>query len=428
MDLGGAMCGGAMPLMMGGGGPMSVEGAMTMPGGGMIVPIGGQGMTGVDAKALNMDDLPFSSIGHKSMWQSIFDQVQKEVDAFMESQKNQPQQSMFRIPRLPLPNIHDMQIEMIFKSYDMEGSGELSFEKLSALMADIQCVHCLAMSQHKGEAMAEAHSEMSMMMGPQMAQMMSGVVSQAMDVELAMVKAMACQEIPEEEVRELFQELDADKDGRISKDDFLKNAKKALFDPNPPDEVMQAMEAAERALAGGGPVILPMEGGFMMLEAGPMMGGPMGGPAMIGGPSPMALPGIPGQSMGGRPAMQSASGLPSQCLYGGQPTQIPAPTAVPGQPAYRMSAAPTASAVPASYGAPGITSSQRVVGGSMQGARMNAQQSVRPQPAPQVSQPSFASHGARPSQPGFAPAQPAAGVRQQVPGAAGTASHSRIVR
>jgi len=223
---------------------------------------------------LNMDDLPFSSMGHKAMWQGIFDQVQKEVDAYLESHKGQPGNPMsFRMPRLPLPNIHERQIEMIFDSYDMEGDGDLDVEKLKALMQDMQCVNCLAMSQHKGEALAEARAELTAMMGVQMASVMSGFMSQAMDFELQMVKALSCEEVPEEDAKELLKELDADRDGRVSKADFKKTAKKALFDPNPPEEVLEAMEAAEAMMMmSGGPLALGAPPGAVMMVDGPPFG------------------------------------------------------------------------------------------------------------------------------------------------------------
>merc|ERR1740117_1941491 len=105
--------------------------------------------------AIGLDDLPFSSIGHKAMWQGIFDMVQREVDSFLNTQKTNPA-TQSRTPRIPMPNIPDQQIEMIFDSYDMEKSGFLDREKLKALMRDMQCVTCVAMSGQKGEAMDEA--------------------------------------------------------------------------------------------------------------------------------------------------------------------------------------------------------------------------------------------------------------------------------
>merc|ERR1719310_832219 len=118
-----------------------------------------------------------------------------------------------------------------------------------------------------------------MMMGPQMAAMMSGAVSQMMDFELQMVKQISMQDVPDEESIDLIKELDADKDGKVSKADFLRNAKKTLFDPNPPEEIMQAMEAMEAAVNSGMPVVMGPDGGMMVLGGGggmPMLGnGPM---------------------------------------------------------------------------------------------------------------------------------------------------------
>merc|ERR1719191_999698 len=131
------------------------------------------------------------------------------------------------------------------------------------------------MSNQKGEAMEEARKEMTMMMGPQMAAMMSGAVSQMMDFELQLVKHISMQDISEEECTQLIKDLDADKDGIISKADFLRNAKKALFDPNPPEEIMQAMEAMEAAVNSGMPVVMGPDGGMMVLGGGggmPMLG------------------------------------------------------------------------------------------------------------------------------------------------------------
>ena len=94
--------------------------------------------------------------------------------------------------------------------------------------------------------------ELTQMMGPAMAAMLQGGLSEAMDFELHMVKALSEQEVPMDAVQDMIRELDADKDGRVSRSDFLMTAKKALFDPNPPEEVMQAMEQAERAMMGMG--------------------------------------------------------------------------------------------------------------------------------------------------------------------------------
>merc|ERR1719191_2266164 len=105
--------------------------------------------------------------------------------------------------------------------------------------------------------------------------MMSGAVSQMMDFELQMVKHMSMQDIPEDECNEFIKDLDADKDGVVSKRDFLMNAKKALFDPNPPEEIMQAMEAMEAAVNSGMPVVMGPDGGMMVLGGGggmPMLG------------------------------------------------------------------------------------------------------------------------------------------------------------
>merc|ERR1719393_827203 len=118
------------------------------------------------------------------------------------------------------------------------------------------------------------------MMGPQIAMMMQGAMSEMMDFELQMVKHISMQEIPDEECSELISELKAGgvptigQDNGVSKADFLRNAKKTLFDPNPPEEIMEAMEAMEAAVNAGMPVALPIDGGMMMLEP---MGGPMGG-------------------------------------------------------------------------------------------------------------------------------------------------------
>jgi len=192
----------------------------------------------------------------------------------------------------------------------MDKSGILDKEKIKALMRDIQCVTVVAMSNQKGEAMEEARKEMTMMMGPQMAAMMSGAVSQMMDFELQMVKQISMQDVPDEESIDLIKELDADKDGKVSKADFLRNAKKTLFDPNPPEEIMEAMEAMEAAVNAGMPVALPIDGGMMMLEP---MGGPMGGgmPMLGGSAAPMIMDG----GMMGGPVFMDGS-LPS-CVPSG---------------------------------------------------------------------------------------------------------------
>merc|ERR1719281_632600 len=95
-------------------GPCPIGGAMAIgPGGGQLVA----SRQYQAPQQIRMDDLPFSSIGHKAMWEGIFDMVQREVDDFMKTQ---------RAPRIPMPNIPEQQIEMIFNSYDMEGAGILS--------------------------------------------------------------------------------------------------------------------------------------------------------------------------------------------------------------------------------------------------------------------------------------------------------------
>jgi len=103
------------------------------------------------------------------------------------------------------------------------------------------------MSNQKGEALQEARAELTMTMGPQMAAMMSGTVAQMMDLELQMVKQISMQEVTDEECNAMIKDLDADKDGIVSKQDFLINARKTLFDPNPPEEIAQAVEAIEAA-------------------------------------------------------------------------------------------------------------------------------------------------------------------------------------
>merc|ERR1712048_946830 len=87
-------------------------------------------------------------------------------------------------------------------------------------------------------------------LGPQMGQMMSGEVSQALNIELQIAKSMASQEIPDDAAHELLKELDSDHDGIISRVDFAVSARRALFDPNPPEEMMQMMDMIESAALG----------------------------------------------------------------------------------------------------------------------------------------------------------------------------------
>lgn len=331
---------------------------MASPGGALIRAA----PQGAPPKEISMDDLPFSSKGHKAMWESIFDLVNSEMENYLKQAQHQPQ-SAFGIPKLPMPSIHDMQIEMVFGSYDMEKTGELSLDRIKDLMRDMQCVSCLAMSKQKGEALQEARNEITQMMGPQFAHMLSAQVSQAMDFELQMLKQLSSQEVPDKDAKELQKELDADGDGVVSKDDFLKNAKKALFDPNPPEEVMEAMKQAEAMMMGGGPcqmmmgpggplaigpggpcggmppgavmsmdvmvgpngemVMGPgMPGGGVMMMSGPMPGGLMGGPDGMMMIDADDIMGIVGAMMGpGGPGMMGAGGL----VMGG-----PMPTGMPG--------------------------------------------------------------------------------------------------
>merc|ERR1719265_1688477 len=70
----GALMGGGMPMGVGG---MDMVPIAAGPGGSMMMA-GGPGMGALAlpprGQPINMDDLPFSSIGHKAMWQAIFDQ------------------------------------------------------------------------------------------------------------------------------------------------------------------------------------------------------------------------------------------------------------------------------------------------------------------------------------------------------------------
>mmetsp|Transcript_37417 Transcript_37417/g.69079 ORF Transcript_37417/g.69079 Transcript_37417/m.69079 type:complete len:410 (+) Transcript_37417:2-1231(+) len=316
---------------------------------------GGQLMTMKPTpQQLSMDDLPFSSKGHKAMWSGIIEMVQKEVDSFLVNQKNAPS-AQFRTPRIPMPNIPDRQIEMIFQSYDVTNFGFLDEDQLKALMRDMQCVTCLAMSKHKGDALQEARMELTMMMGPQLAHMMSGSISEAMDFELMMVKELSKQPVPDKDVKELVTELDEDKDGVVSKADFMKNAKKALFDPNPPVEVMQmmeSMEAAMNSMAGGMPIGIPIDGGMMVMEATPMMGGgmpmvcdgiPTAMPIMAGPGGSFSMPGMPGmpgmecivvEAIGVGPGMDSPFGMPMTASPG---ASFAIPGMMPGGPSPVMS-------------------------------------------------------------------------------------------
>merc|ERR1712232_182962 len=75
-----------------------------------------------------------------------------------------------------------------------------------------------------------------------------------MNMELHSAKESTFEEVPDEAARELLKELDADRDGRISKMDFMLNAKKVLFDPNPPEEIAQMVEMMESLACGGMPL------------------------------------------------------------------------------------------------------------------------------------------------------------------------------
>jgi len=148
----------------------------------------------------------------------------------------------------------------------------------------MQCVQVLMMSLEKAEAVQDVQGQMSMAMGPQMAQMMSGAISQGMDMEMMMAKQMCSQEIPDNEAAELLTELDADGDGVVSKRDFLTKAKKTLFDPNPPEELMQMMDMIQSAVSGG-PQML---GGQMPLAI--TAGGPAAHPMSAYTGAPMCMP------------------------------------------------------------------------------------------------------------------------------------------
>merc|ERR1719502_303605 len=84
------------------------------------------------------------------------------------------------------------------------------------------------------------------------------MVSEAYDFEMAMMEGLAREEIPDEAVNELIADLDADKDGTVSKADFMKTGKRVLFDPNPPQEVVEAVNGMMDLIEGqpcimGGP-------------------------------------------------------------------------------------------------------------------------------------------------------------------------------
>merc|ERR1719215_1552146 len=179
--------------------------------------------------------------------------------------------------------------------------------------------------------------------------MMSGAISQSMDMELQMEKYMSMQEVPEQEVSELIKQLDADRDGVVSKQDFLMNAKKTLFDPNPPEEVMQAMEAMSAMMGGG----MPMGGGVMIVDGtGGMMGGmPMmgggGGQLMLGGPGgPVIMDGGMGGMQGGGMFIQSGPGPTAAPQYASTPSVVTGQAQqrlVGGAPTYASPVSATAS-------------------------------------------------------------------------------------
>lgn len=284
--MGGGPCDAGMMLMMedmmGAGvvvGDPAQGGMLVMDAGdlgpGMQIVAGGAA-AGPRSDLLEMDDLPFSSVGLKNIWLGIVGMMKADLDSHTRAG------AAFPGRRLPLPNIPDRQIELLFEAYDADGIEAMPLGKLKALMRDMQCVEVLAMSQDKDAALREANSELTMQMGPQLAQMMSGAVSQGMDMSLMMAKQQALQEPSDEEATELLRMLDADGDGVLTKRDFCATAKKVLFDPNPPEEIMQVMEMMEAAMSG-----MPM-----MIGAAPpqlAIAGPMGGmPAM--GAVPMASP------------------------------------------------------------------------------------------------------------------------------------------
>lgn len=247
------------------------------------------------------------------------------------------------------------------------------------------------------------------MVGPGMAQMMAPTLSQAMDFELHMMKAMVQQDIPDEEVKELQKQLDADGDGRVSKADFLSSAKKALFDPNPPEEVLQAMEGIERALAaaasGGGPLMLGNDPG--MSRGQPVYGA--GQPVMASA----GMAGAPGVQRVGGPVVSGqrvgAAAQPLSASQGGQPHYQPA------------------------YGAQQSRAPQQAYGAPVQPQVRPATQAYAAQGRPQATQPQYAPQGrpvgAAPQACGGAPQRYAAAAPASFRGQGGTAyGGSRIVR
>eukprot|EP00929_Paragymnodinium_shiwhaense_P102695 TRINITY_DN6590_c0_g1_i1.p1 TRINITY_DN6590_c0_g1~~TRINITY_DN6590_c0_g1_i1.p1 ORF type:complete len:591 (-),score=99.41 TRINITY_DN6590_c0_g1_i1:194-1966(-) len=302
----GSAPGTAAPLSM----AMMPGGAMMMGGdalsGGQIVMAGPSTTAG---PKVSLDDLPFSNVGRKNMWEGIMGMVQTQLEGFAKTQQmgHHPAMSM-RMPKLPLPSIHEKQIEALFNAYDMEGKGFIDRQTLKTLMMDFQCVSVVMMSKDQGKAKQEALQEMSMMFGPQMGQMMSGAVQQGMDMELCMMAEAAKSGVPPELLAMTEKDLGADLNGNISKASFMAKARGAFFDPNPPEEILQAAQMMEQAmmtgLAGGGCVMIDdggmmlgglggMPGGAIMMGGGPM-GGMPGGAIMIGD-GPMG--GMPGGAM-----------------------------------------------------------------------------------------------------------------------------------
>jgi len=203
----------------------------------------------LEPRPVSMEDLPFSSKGHKAMWQCVFDTIGSQIDDFLSRRElsratNPMLEVLGQTPMIPLPDIPEKQIEAIFDAYDMNKEGFLSLQMVKDLMRDMQCLTCLIMSEQRGKAIQDTHTDLTRMMGPCFAQHMSGAVSQMLDYELEVMKALSCDEIPDEAAFELLRELDADRDGVLSRDDFKRHARKVLFDPNPPEELREVLADA----------------------------------------------------------------------------------------------------------------------------------------------------------------------------------------
>jgi len=210
------------------------------------------------------DDIVFD----ETMWQEEPDDVGAETYAFDGMQVS---------PRLPLPRISGHLLELIFSSYDIEGDGFWSRDAVKAFVRDLRCVECLTLSQQEEGAIDDAHAEMCVLAGVDVARAMSGAVSKLIGARIQRAHLDARAEVRDEIVDEFVVALDADRDGLVSQSDFLANARAGVFAHAHRRESASEVADAMRTIVQSGPLTLSCASGdCYVVEAKPMLTNPSG--------------------------------------------------------------------------------------------------------------------------------------------------------